>query len=56
MLQIVLFALLAILFLRVISSANIEVLYEVVAKSVGVFLRIPLGAARFALRKLVNLN
>jgi ACR3 family arsenite transporter len=59
MLQMVLFAPLAILFLRVISGANEEVSYEIVAKSVGVFLGIPLGAAiatRFALRKLVNPN
>ncbi|PQE13591.1 putative arsenite efflux transporter protein [Rutstroemia sp. NJR-2017a BVV2] len=48
-LQMVLLAPLAILFLRVIS--------EVVAKSVAVFLGIPLGAAivtRFSLRKLIN--
>ncbi|KIM95752.1 hypothetical protein OIDMADRAFT_106311 [Oidiodendron maius Zn] len=59
MLQMVLFAPLAILFLRVISGADAEVSYEIVAKSVGVFLGIPLGAAivtRFALRTLVNPN
>jgi ACR3 family arsenite transporter len=56
-LQIILFAPLAILFLRVISGANAEVSYEIVAKSVAVFLGIPLGAAivtRFGLRKLVS--
>ncbi|KAL8675546.1 MAG: hypothetical protein Q9168_000058 [Polycauliona sp. 1 TL-2023] len=55
-LQMVFFAPLAILFLRVISSANstVDVSYTIVAKSVAVFLGIPLGAAiltRFALRK-----
>jgi ACR3 family arsenite transporter len=56
-LQMVLFAPLAILFLRVISGADATVSYEVVAKSVAVFLGIPLGAAmitRFALRKLIS--
>jgi ACR3 family arsenite transporter len=56
-LQMVLFAPLAILFLRVISGADAEVSYEVVAKSVAVFLGIPLGAAiltRFGLRKLTS--
>ncbi|PVH70994.1 arsenical-resistance protein [Cadophora sp. DSE1049] len=48
MLQMVLFAPLAILFLRVISGADAQVSYEVVAKSVAVFLGIPLGAAIFA--------
>ena len=55
MLQMVFFAPLAILFLRVISGANAEVSYETVAKSVAVFLGIPLGAAivtRLGLRKL----
>jgi ACR3 family arsenite transporter len=54
MLQMVLFAPLAILYLRVISGADGTVSYEVVAKSVAVFLGIPLAAAiitRFALRK-----
>jgi arsenite transporter len=54
-LQMVLFAPLAILFLRVISGADATVSYQVVAKSVAVFLGIPLGAAivtRFGLRKL----
>jgi len=47
MLQIVLFAPLAVFFIRVVSrsSATIEISYEVVAKSVAVFLGIPLGAA-----------
>ncbi|KAN0091847.1 arsenical-resistance protein ACR3 [Hyaloscypha variabilis] len=57
MLQMVLFAPLAILFLRVISGADAEVSYEIVAKSVAVFLGIPLGAAivtRFGLRKLIS--
>ncbi|EPE29046.1 hypothetical protein GLAREA_00204 [Glarea lozoyensis ATCC 20868] len=57
-LQMVLFAPLAILFLRVISGAKgDDVSYEVVAQSVAVFLGIPLGAAiltRFALRKLAG--
>jgi hypothetical protein len=44
----VLFAPLATLFLRVISGADAEVSYETVAKSVGVFLGIPLGAATAA--------
>ncbi len=57
MLQMVLFAPLAILFLRVISGADATVSYEVVAKSVAVFLGIPLGAAiftRFLLRTLIS--
>ena len=57
MLQMALFAPLAILFLRVISGADATVSYEVVAKSVAVFLGIPLGAAiitRFGLRKLAR--
>ena len=53
MLQIVLFAPLAVFFLRVISgSATQDISYSIVAKSVAVFLGIPLGAAvvtRFAL-------
>ena len=57
MLQMVLFAPLAILYLRVISGADATVSYEVVAKSVAVFLGIPLAAAiitRFSLRKLTS--
>lgn len=57
-LQIVLFAPLAILYIRVISGGNADdVTYDVVAKSVAVFLGIPLGAAiltRFALRKIAG--
>ncbi|KAI4247837.1 MAG: hypothetical protein L6R42_009523 [Xanthoria sp. 1 TBL-2021] len=58
-LQMVLFAPLAILFLRVISGsdATVDVSYSVVAKSVAVFLGIPLGAAiltRFTLRKVAG--
>ncbi|KAL8993182.1 MAG: hypothetical protein Q9169_006538 [Polycauliona sp. 2 TL-2023] len=58
-LQMVLFAPLAILFLRVISGADstVDVSYSIVAKSVAVFLGIPLGAAiftRFALRKVAG--
>lgn len=56
-LQIVFFAPLAILFLRVISKSDATVSYEIVAKSVAVFLGIPLGAAvitRFVLRKLAG--
>ncbi|KAG8629976.1 hypothetical protein KVT40_001595 [Elsinoe batatas] len=47
MLQMILFAPLAVLFLRVISGAEdvVEVSYSTVATSVGVFLGIPLGAA-----------
>ncbi|PMD59641.1 putative arsenite efflux transporter [Hyaloscypha bicolor E] len=57
MLQVVLFAPLAILYLRVISGADAKVSYEVVAKSVAVFLGIPLAAAittRFTLRKFMS--
>jgi arsenite transporter len=57
MLQMVLFAPLAILYLRVISGADATVSYDVVAKSVAVFLGIPLAAAiitRFTLRKLTS--
>lgn len=55
----VLFAPLAILFLRVISGADstVDVSYFVVAKSVAVFLGVPLGAAiltRFTLRNLAG--
>ncbi|KAI9874014.1 MAG: hypothetical protein M1830_010296 [Pleopsidium flavum] len=60
-LQMVFFAPLAILFLRVIShsSSGVDVSYSTVAKSVAVFLGIPLGAAiitRFSLRKLAGPN
>ena len=57
MLQMVLFAPLAILYLRVISGADATVSYEVVAKSVAVFLGIPLAAAiitRSTLRKFIS--
>jgi len=58
-LQMVLYAPLALLFIKVISreSGTLDVSYSVVAKSVAVFLGIPLGAAivtRFSLRKLVS--
>ena len=58
-LQMVLFAPLAILFIRIISSDHDAkaVSYSVVAKSVAVFLGIPLGAAvmtRFLLRRLAG--
>jgi len=58
-LQMVLFAPLAILFIRVISGSNeaVDVDYSTVAKSVGVFLGIPLAAAivtRLTLRNLVG--
>lgn len=58
-LQIVLYAPLAILFIKVISSDDnaSEVAYSVVAKSVAVFLGIPLAAAiatRFVLRKIAG--
>jgi ACR3 family arsenite transporter len=58
-LQMVLFAPLSILFLRVISheSDTVHVSYSTVATSVAVFLGIPLGAAiltRLTLRKLVG--
>lgn len=59
LLQMVLFAPLAILFIRVISHSpeQMDVEYAPVAKSVGVFLGIPLGAAvvtRFSLRNFVG--
>jgi arsenite transporter len=62
LLQMVLFAPLAVLFLRVIgggggSGQDVDVSYALVAKSVGVFLGIPLAAAivtRLALRKLAG--
>lgn len=58
-LQMVLFAPLAILFINIISGASndIHVDYSTVARSVGVFLGIPLGAAiatRFTIRNLVG--
>ncbi|KAL8859889.1 MAG: hypothetical protein Q9178_003722 [Gyalolechia marmorata] len=58
-LQMLLFAPLALLFLKVISGshATANVSYSVVAKSVAVFLGIPLGAAiltRFTLRKVAG--
>lgn len=57
----VLFAPLAVLFIRVIShdSGHIDVSYSVVATSVAAFLGIPLGAAvisRFALRSTAGPN
>ncbi|KAI0424184.1 arsenical-resistance protein ACR3 [Xylaria sp. FL1042] len=58
-LQIVLFAPLAVFFIRVISgeSGELDVPYDVVATSVAVFLGIPFGAAlisRFCLRRLAG--
>ncbi|CZR50670.1 related to arsenite transporter ARR3 [Phialocephala subalpina] len=58
-LQMILFAPLALLFIKVISRAEgtLDVNYSTVAKSVSVFLGVPLGAAiltRFTFRKLVN--
>ncbi|KAI0010934.1 arsenical-resistance protein ACR3 [Xylariaceae sp. FL0662B] len=58
-LQMVLFAPLAVFFIRVISreSGPLDISYEVVATSVGAFLGIPLGAAvvsRLALRALAG--
>lgn len=58
-LQMILYAPLAILFIRVIGheSGAVAVSYEMVATSVAVFLGIPLGAAiltRFVLRMLVS--
>ncbi|KAL8760554.1 MAG: hypothetical protein Q9184_003265 [Pyrenodesmia sp. 2 TL-2023] len=53
-LQIILFAPLAVLFIRVIDNGAVDVSYSTVAISVAVFLGIPLGAAiitRFAVRK-----
>ena len=55
----VLFAPLAVFFIRVISheEGHLDVSYEVVARSVGIFLGIPLGAAiitRFALRAIAG--
>jgi ACR3 family arsenite transporter len=59
MLQMVLFAPLAVFFLRVIghSADQVQVQYSVVATSVGVFLGIPLGAAivtRLVLRQVAG--
>jgi ACR3 family arsenite transporter len=59
MLQMVLFAPMAVFFIRVISreSGGVNVSYSVVATSVAVFLGIPLGAAlvtRFALRAIAG--
>jgi ACR3 family arsenite transporter len=58
-LQMVLFAPMAVLFIRVISheSGTIDISYSVVATSVAVFLGIPLGAAivtRIVLRKVAG--
>lgn len=56
-LQMVLFAPLAIFFIRIISDDDIDLPYSIAAKSVGVFLGIPLGAAvvtRFGLRNLIG--
>ncbi|KAI2128232.1 arsenicals resistance [Ophidiomyces ophidiicola] len=59
LLQIVLFAPLAVLFIKIISRSRdqVSLSYSVVAKSVAVFLGIPLAAAvatRFLLRKLAG--
>ena len=59
MLQMVLYAPLAVLFIRIIghSSSTVTVSYSTVATSVAVFLGIPLGAAiltRVTLRRLVG--
>lgn len=58
-LQMILYAPLALLFIRVISheSGTLDISYGVVAKSVAVFLGIPLGAAvitRFTLRRFTS--
>lgn len=53
LLQIVLFAPLAVFYIRVVSNGSVSVDYETVAISVAVFLGIPLGAAvvtRFVVR------
>jgi ACR3 family arsenite transporter len=55
----VLYAPLALLFIKVISRADgtLDISYSIVAKSVAVFLGIPLGAAiltRFTLRKIAS--
>ncbi|PGH19843.1 arsenical-resistance protein [Polytolypa hystricis UAMH7299] len=59
MLQMVLYAPLAVLFIQIISgsSSTVQLSYSVVAQSVAVFLGVPLGAAiitRFTLRKLAG--
>lgn len=59
LLQMILFAPLALLFIKVIDGTthDVQVGYAPVAKSVGVFLGIPLGAAvltRFSLRRLAG--
>ncbi|TVY78313.1 Arsenical-resistance protein Acr3 [Lachnellula suecica] len=59
LLQIVLYAPLALLFIKVISreEGTLDISYPTIAKSVAVFLGIPLGAAiltRFSLRKLTS--
>lgn len=59
LLQMILFAPLALLFIKVIGGTthDVQVGYAPVAKSVGVFLGIPLGAAvltRFSLRRLAG--
>ncbi|KAM7193509.1 arsenical-resistance protein Acr3 [Rhypophila sp. PSN 637] len=61
LLQIVLFAPISLLFIRVFSpsGSTIDISYSTVATSVGVFLGIPLGAAmltRFVLLKLCGTN
>lgn len=58
-LQMVLYAPLAVLFIRLISheTGMVTVSYSIVARSVGVYLGIPLGAAiitRFALRRMAG--
>ncbi|KAH7359357.1 arsenite resistance protein arsB [Plectosphaerella cucumerina] len=58
-LQIVLFAPVALLFIRVIGGTDVGVSYPAVATAVGVFLGIPLGAAivtRFALLHTIGIN
>jgi ACR3 family arsenite transporter len=59
MLQMVLYASLAVFYIRIVSHSRsaVSVEYSIVAKSVAVFLGIPLGAAiltRFSLRKFVS--
>lgn len=59
LLQIVLFAPLAVFYIRVVSHGTVAVDYETVAISVAVFLGIPLGAAvltRFIVRGLIFKN
>ncbi|KAH6682281.1 arsenite resistance protein arsB [Plectosphaerella plurivora] len=58
-LQIVLFAPVALLFIRIIGGTNVGVSYSAVATAVGVFLGIPLGAAivtRFALLHTIGIE